>query len=61
MTVSDKIRRIGNKIDQNKAQHDLYRQTAKILDLQSWKVSRYVRLTGKDVLQEKHLLEKLPR
>ena len=35
MTVSDKIRRIGNKIDQNKAQYDLYRQTAKILDLQS--------------------------
>ena len=30
MTVSNKIKRIDNKIEQNKAQHDLDRETAKI-------------------------------
>ena len=30
MTVSEKIRTVDNKIEQNKAQYDLERQTAKI-------------------------------
>ena len=42
MNISDKIKAINNKIEQNKAQYDLDRQTSKILE----------------VLSEKDLLEK---
>ena len=54
MTISEKTRAI-NKIEQNKAQHDLGRQTAKISALSSGKVSKYDIFTGKVVLpkQEK--------
>ena len=58
MTVSEKIRIIDNKIEQRKAQYDLDRQTAKISALSSGNVDKYEFLTGKDVLQEKVLLEK---
>ena len=58
MTVSEKIRIIDNKIEQIKAQYDLDRQTAKISALSSGNVDKYEFLTGKDVLQEKVLLEK---
>ena len=43
---------------QNKAQYDLYRQTAKISALLSRNVSKYEFLTGKDVLPEKKLVKK---
>ena len=49
---------IDNKIEQNKAQYDLDRQTAKILALSSGNVSKYQFLTGKDNLLTKDLLEK---
>ena len=35
MTVSEKIKTIDNKIEQNKAQYDLDRQTTKIFALSS--------------------------
>ena len=49
MSISEKIKVINNKIEQNKAQYDSDRQTAKI----SGNVSKYEFLTGKDVLSEK--------
>ena len=52
------MKAINNEIEQNKAQYDLDRQTAKISDLSSGYVSKYEFLTGKDVLPEKDFLEK---
>ena len=49
---------INNKIEQNKAQYNLDRQTAKLSSLSSANVSRFELLTSKDVLPEKDLLEK---
>ena len=53
MSISGKIKAINNKIEQNKAQYDLDRQTGKISTLSSGNVSKYEFLTGKDVLPEK--------
>ena len=58
MSISEKIKVIKNKIQQNKAQYVLDRQTAKISALSSGNVSKYEFLTDKDVLPEKDLLEK---
>ena len=58
MTDSEKIKTINKKIEQNKAQYDLDRQTAKISALSSGNVSKYEFSTGEDVLPEKELLEK---
>ena len=58
MIISEKIKTVNNKIEQNKAQYDLDRQTAKISALLSGNVTKYRLLTGKDVLPEKDLLEK---
>ena len=58
MSIGEEIKTIDNKIEQNKTQHNLDRWTAKISVLLSGKVSKYEFLTGKDVLSEKHLLEK---
>ena len=58
MNISEKIKTIKNKIEQNKAQYDLDRQTAKTSTLSSENVSKYEFLGGKDVLLEKDLLEK---
>ena len=54
MSISEKIKRFDNKIEQNKTQYNLDRQTAKISPLSLG--NRF--LTGKDVLSEKDLLEK---
>ena len=59
MTVSDKIKTIDNKIEENKAQYDLDRQATNISALSLGSVNRYEFLTGKDVLREKDMLEKL--
>ena len=56
MSISNKIKVIMKKIDQNKAQYNLDRQTAKTSALPSRNVSKYEFLTGKDVLPEKDLL-----
>ena len=58
MSISEKIKTISNKIEQNKAQYNLDRQTAKISALSSGNVSKYEFLTEKGVLPEKDLLEK---
>ena len=58
MSISGKIKAINNKIEQNKAQYNLGRQTAKISPLSSGNVSKYEFLTGKHALPEKDLLEK---
>ena len=58
MSISEKIKTIDNKIEQNKDQNYLDRQTAKISALSSENVSKYEFLTAKDVLPEKDLLEK---
>ena len=58
MSIGEKTKATNNKIEQNKAQYDLDRQTAKTSALSSGNVSKYDFLTGKDVLPEKSLLEK---
>ena len=55
MTVCEKIKPINNKIEQNKAQYNLNRQSVKISALSSRNVGKYAFLTGKDVLPEKRL------
>ena len=57
MSINAKIKAIKNKIEQNKSQCNLDRQTAKISALSSGNVSKYESLSGKDVLPEKDLLE----
>ena len=49
---------IDNKIEQNKAQYNLDKQTANTSDLSSGNVCKYKFLTGEDVLPEKWLFEK---
>ena len=53
-----KSKQLIKKIEQNKAEYDLDRQTANISALLSGNVSKYEILTGNDVLLEKDLLEK---
>ena len=50
MSIQEKIKATNNKIEQNKAQYDLDRQTSKISVLSSGNVSKYEFLTGKDIL-----------
>ena len=58
MSINVKIKAINNKIEQNKAQYDLDRQTVKRYALSSGNLSKYGFLTGKYILSEKDLLEK---
>ena len=58
MSTNEKIKTISKKIEQNKAQYNLDRQTAKVSTLSSGNVRKYEFFTGKDVLREKDLLEK---
>ena len=55
MTITEEIKTINNKVEQNKSQCNLDRQTAKISALSSGNVSRNELL---NVLLEKDLLEK---
>ena len=57
MSISEKNKTIDNKIEQNKAQQNLDRQTAKISALSSVKISNNEFLTGKNVLPEVDLLK----
>ena len=54
----EKIKAINNKIEQNKAQYKLDRQSAEISALSSENVRKYEFLTDKGVLSKKYLLEK---
>ena len=59
MSISEKIKTVNNKIEQNNAQYNLDRQTSKISALSSGNVNKYEFLTtSKDVLTKKELLEK---
>ena len=59
MTFSKKIKTIDYKIEQNKAQYNLYKQAAKISVLSLENVGNCEFLTGEGVLPEKGLLEKI--
>ena len=52
MSISEKIKTINNKIQQNKVQYDLDRQTAEISSLSWGNISKYEFLTGRVVLPE---------
>ena len=58
MNISENIKTIDNKNEQNKVQYNLDRQIAKSSPLSSGNVIKYEFLTSKDVLPEKDLLEK---
>ena len=58
MSISEKIKAINNKIEQNKIQYNLDRQTVKISALSSGNVSKYEFSTGKDVLPKKRTIRK---
>ena len=58
MIIGEKIKTIDNQIEQNKAQYNLDRETAKIFALSSGNVSKYEFLTGIYILSQKDLLEK---
>ena len=58
MRITEKIKTIDNKIEQNKAHYNLDRQTVKISTISSVNLSKYEFLTEKDVLPEKDQLEK---
>ena len=58
MSISEKTKTIDNKIEQNKTQYNLDRQTAKISALSSGNVNKYEFLTVKYVLPERGSLEK---
>lgn len=53
-----KIRTVDNKTDQNKAQYNWDKQTAKMFALSSRNVGKHEVLTSKDVWPEKRPLEK---
>ena len=50
MSISEKIQEINHKIEQNTAQYNLDRQTAKISASSLGSFSKLEFLTGKDVL-----------
>ena len=58
MIISKKIKTIDNKIEQNEAQCNSNRETAKTSALTSGNVNKYEFLTDTDVLLEKNLLQK---
>ena len=58
MSINEKLKRINNKIKQNKDQYNLDGQTAEFSALSSGNVSKYEFLTSKDVSSEKKLLKK---
>ena len=55
MSISEKIKTIDSKIEQNKAQYNLDRKTSA---LSSGNVTKYEFLTGKDVSSKKRLVRK---
>ena len=59
MTVSEKIKTIDNKIEQNKAQNDLDRNTDKISAKSSGNVSEYEFLLAKMFYQKNTSYKKL--
>ena len=58
MSISEKLKAVKNKTEQNKAEYDLEKQTARTSALSSGNVNKYGYLTDKDVLPRNYLLEK---
>ena len=58
MIATEKIKTIDSKTEQNKAQYDLDKQTAKISALSSGNIGKYEFLIGENILPVKDLLEK---
>ena len=54
MTIDEKIKTIDNKIQQNRAQYNLNRETVKILALSAGNVCKYEFLTGGNVYLNIH-------
>ena len=54
MTIDEKIKTIDNKIQQNRAQYNLNRETVKILALSAGNVHKYEFLTGRSVYLSIH-------
>ena len=48
MTIKEQIKILDDKIKQNKADYDLYRQNAKISALSSGELDKYEYLSGED-------------
>ena len=59
ITFSKKIKIIENKIEQNKAQYNLDKQTDNISALSSRNVGKHKFLMGEGISPEKKLLEKV--
>ena len=49
MTVKDQLKILDRKINQNRADYDLYRNAADISALSSSELEKYEYLTGKDL------------
>ena len=49
MTIKKQIKILDDKIKQNQADYNLYRQNAKISGLSSGKLDKYEYLTGEDL------------
>ena len=58
MTINEQIRILDNKIKQNQADYDLYRQNAKISALSSGKLDKYEYLTGENLGYKPDLVQK---
>ena len=58
MTVSEKIKTLNNNIEQNKAQYDLDRQTAKNFAFSLGNVSKYEFLPEIDLLEKAATLKR---
>ena len=58
MCISEKIQAVNNKVEQNKARHNLDRKTVKISALWSGNIGKHEFLIGKDEKKKKDLLEK---
>ena len=56
--ISEKIKKIDDKINQNKSQRDLDKQTTKFSALASGNINKYEFLMSKGILPERDLLEK---
>ena len=58
MNISDKIKAVNNKIEQNKAKYNLDIQIAKMSALSSGNVSKYQFLTDKELKKKTSVAEK---
>ena len=58
MTIKEQIKILDDKIKQNQADYDLYRQNAKISALSSGELDKYEYLTGEDLGYRLDLVQK---